>query len=197
MKKLIIIMCVMVLALTFVSATELTCWRDAKQGTDIQLIQKCDNCTFVNLSSIIYPNGIEIIINKAMTKQGTNYNYTLPDNTQLGKLIYSVVGDKNGELKQQTFCINITPSGQSGINNIWLYIIAFALLYGLNLFGFFKRNIPMTILSGMGMIFFGIYLINNGMLIYRDNLTNYIAYITIGWGFISAAWAALEQLEVL
>lgn len=180
-----------------VNAEELNCWRDAKQGTNIQLLQKCDTCTFNNISSIFYQNGTEIILNEEMTKQGTNYNYTLPDNTQLGKLIYSTIGDKDGASppKQQTLCINITPSGNSGVDNIIFYLIAIILLYVLTLLFFFKRIAPLTVLAGMAMVYFGIYMINNGILIFRNDLTNYIAYITSFLGGGLALWALVEWIQ--
>ena len=136
MKKILIILIMGMFLFSLVSASEeLHCWRDAKQGTDIQLIQKCDTCTFNNVTSITYKNGTNQIINEAMTKEGIEYNYTLPDNTQLGKLIYSTIGDKDGASppKQQTLCINITPSGNSGTDNIIFYLIVIILLYGLTL----------------------------------------------------------------
>ena len=71
------------------------------------------------------------------------------------------------------------------------------LLYGITFFGFFGKNIPMTILGGMALLFLGVYLINHGIIIYRDTLTNYIAYVTIAVGAITALWAILEELEVI
>ena len=91
----------------------------------------------------------------------------------------------------------VTPSGQGGTANMVFFIFIIILLYTLTFIGFFGRNIPITILGGMALLFLGIYLINYGIIIYRDNLTNYIAYITIAVGAITAFWATLEQFEVL
>ena len=55
----------------------------------------------------------------------------------------------------------------------------------------------MTILGGMMMMFLGVYTINYGIIIFRDNLTNYFSYVTIGIGFILSSWAVLEQLDIL
>lgn len=48
-----------------------------KQGTDINLLQTCNNCTYCNLSTITYPNSSIIYENIPMEKDGTSYNYTL------------------------------------------------------------------------------------------------------------------------
>ena len=164
-----------------------------EQNTCIEL-RTISNTTSVTLSSITYPNETTIYLDNLMTKQGKTFNYTFCSTLLLGTYVYDYYKN-TGEVYVNDF--KVTSNGQDGSNNIWLFIIAFALLYGLNLLGFFNRNIPLTILSGMGMIFFGIYLLNNGIIVYRDTLTNYLAYITIGWGFISSMWAAFEQLEIL
>jgi len=91
----------------------------------------------------------------------------------------------------------VTPSGQGGNSNIVFFIFVILLIYGMTLISFYNGNIPMTIASGMAMLFLGVYLVTHGIIIYRDNLTNYIAYLTIIIGAITSAWATLEQLEVL
>ena len=67
------------------------------------------------------------------------------------------------------------------------------LLYGINLIGFFKENAIATLLAGMALIYLGIYMINNGIIIYRDDLTNYIGYITTFWGGFSAIFATWKE----
>jgi uncharacterized membrane-anchored protein YitT (DUF2179 family) len=93
----------------------------------------------------------------------------------------------------ESISFSITPSGNSGTANIVFFIAVIVLLFGLNLFGINEKNVYMTMLSGMSLIFLGIYMINNGIIIFRDSLTNYIAYITIAWGFISSIGAILEE----
>ncbi len=197
-NKILIVFILGIFLISFANAGEsLSCWRDAKQGTDIQLIQKCESCTFSNVTSITYPNGSNIIINKFMTKDGIEYNYTLPDNTQLGKLIYSTIGDKGGASppKQQTLCINITPSGNSGAENIIFFVLVLVLLYTLTFIFFFKKIPSFTALSGMALGFFGLYMVRNGIIVYRDSLTNYISYVTMFIGFGLGLWALIEWIQ--
>lgn len=89
----------------------------------------------------------------------------------------------------------VTPSGNNGSANTSFYIFIIILFYALNLISYFGKSIPLTILTGMGMIFLGIYLISNGVIIYRDNITLYIAYLTIAVGAITAIIAAIEQIQ--
>jgi len=47
----------------------------------------------------------------------------------------------------------------------------------------------------MFMTFFGVWIVRNGIVIYRDNLTNYFGYVTIAIGAVIALWAAIEWIE--
>jgi len=89
----------------------------------------------------------------------------------------------------------VTPNGDSSTNNIVFYLIIIFLGYGLNLLGFFNRNTYITILGGIILIFVGLFMIQNGVIIFRDNLTLALSYITLFWGAGSALWAAIEEIE--
>jgi len=92
----------------------------------------------------------------------------------------------------------VTPSGKSGSSNIVFFVFVIILIYGITFISFFYgKNIPLTVLGGMAMIFLGVYTINKGIIIFRDSLTNYVSYLTIGIGFILSLWALLEQFEVI
>lgn len=111
-----------------------------------------------------------------------NYAYILQcNNTQIG-------GFYNHDFL-------VTPSGNNGAENTAFFIFIIILFFALNLVSFFGKSIPLTILTGMGMIFLGVYLINNGVIIYRDTITVYIAYLTIAVGAITSMIAILEQLQ--
>lgn len=168
-----------------------------EQGQCVNLIQTCSDCTFNNITSVMYPNSTQALGQVAMTKSNTNYNYTFCSTSVNG--IYNVngKGNANGELSIWVYDFEISPSGQSGSSNTSYFIFIIGLIYVIALFGFFGKNIPMSILGGMAMMGLGVYIINEGLIVYRDWLTVYFAYVTIGLGFMIAAWAFLEQLDVL
>lgn len=92
----------------------------------------------------------------------------------------------------------ITPNGESGMENIVFFIAILILLYTLTLIFFFKREIdlaPFTALSGMALGTFGLYIINNGMIIYRDWFTTYLSYVTMGVGFGLGLWALISWIQ--
>jgi hypothetical protein len=167
-----------------------------KQGECISLYQFCDDCTYVNLTQIQYPNGTVLTINEAMTKNDVDYNYTFCSTNDLGNYYYTVKGNPDGVTDTERLKFEVTPSGQSGNSNIVFFIFIIVLIYGITFIGFFGRNIPVTILGGMAMMFLGVYLISQGIIIYRDNLTNYIAYLTLFTGVITSFWAIFEQFDI-
>jgi hypothetical protein len=92
----------------------------------------------------------------------------------------------------------VTPSGVSGTENIVFFLVVLILLYGLTLLFFFKRDVelaPFVILSGMALGVFGLYMIRNGLIIYRDWFSNYLAYVTMGVGFGLSLWALIAWIE--
>ena len=113
-NKLFIFVLLGVLLLASVSATcSGTDLGIFKQGSTIELRQVCDSCSYVTLSSIVYPNSSFIYVNENMSKNGIDYNYSFSNTSQMGIYQYSVVGDKDGNPATETFCFEITYSGQS------------------------------------------------------------------------------------
>jgi len=82
-----------------------------KQNDCIDLKQTCDNCTYINISSITYPNSTQIILNKQMTKEGIDYIYSLCNTSTLGIYKYTTFGDKDGTTKTEVITFTITYSG--------------------------------------------------------------------------------------
>jgi len=194
-KLITFVFCVLLMA-TFVVA-EIPSLKEVERGNCITLKQKYANSTYTNITTITYPNETEQLVNIAMSGSGGIWNYEFCNTNQLGDYEYCTRTDVDGVDTDVCIDFEVTPSGQGGNSNIVFSIFIILILLGMNLFGFFGKNIPLTILSGMALLFLGIYTINEGIIIYQDTLTNYLAYLFIGWGFTSAAWAILEQLDIL
>ena len=198
MKQLIItLMMILVLVGTLGSVSAEAKLGTFKQGECIDLIQTCADCSYVNISRVSYPNGTTALGQSTMTKSGSVFNRTFCSTTTTGEYNVFFIGDPEGIDTVVAYDLEVTPSGKSGNANIVFFVFIILMLYGLNLVSFFNKNIPLTILGGMALLFLGVYLIRHGIIIYRDDLTNYIAYITIATGGITAFWAILEQLDVL
>lgn len=152
------------------------------------------NGTAVNLSTITTNiNGQTTTLNTPMTNLvGNTYRFNFCNTTVLGVYVYDWHPCQNNE------CVNsfeITPSGQSGSANIVFFIFVILIVYGITAFGFFSHNSWVTILGGMAMIFLGVYIDLNGIIIYRDSLTGYIAILTWALGAMLALWAGIFEIE--
>jgi len=167
---------------------------DFKQNEKMQITNYCKvaSCTYMNLTSLTLPNNTILNINTLMTKDGQNFNYSYTP-IELGTYTFNTCGNPGGELICDSDTFLVTPSGKSGADNMVFFIVVILLLYGLSITGFLNENAIMAIFGGMALIFLGIYMIQNGIVIYRDNLTNYISYITIGWGAFSSLFAIWKE----
>jgi hypothetical protein len=83
-----------------------------KLNSCIDLMQTCGNCSFVNITSISYPNGTKINHNFAMIKNGVDYSYNFCNNTQLGEYIYNTLGNPDGVYVTQPVSYLITNTGE-------------------------------------------------------------------------------------
>ena len=97
-------------------------------GQDIRLIQTCDDCTFNNITSVLYPNGSVAISNVQMQRDGTSYNYTLNSSFTNDLGIYQVngFGDDEGSNSVWAYDFEVTPTG--GTFDIQQGIIIFSLM---------------------------------------------------------------------
>lgn len=109
-KALAVIFICLLFILPLVSA-ELTDIGILKQGECINLAQTCSNCSYVNLTSVIYPNSSINIIGKNMNKYGNDYLFNYCNTTSAGDYRYTVCGDKDGTLDCNNIKFKITPTG--------------------------------------------------------------------------------------
>jgi len=84
-----------------------------EQGKCVNLIQTCSNCTYVNITSVIYPNSTIALGEAEMTKSGTYYNYSFCETDQIGIYLVTGVGDLDGEDVVWNYVFTITPSGNT------------------------------------------------------------------------------------
>lgn len=84
-----------------------------EQDREVILIQLCANCTFNNITSVISSNSTELITNVVMTRDGTNYNYTLLSNNTnvLGSYNVNGFGDPNGVNEVWAYTFDVTKNG--------------------------------------------------------------------------------------
>lgn len=105
------------------------------QQNDCINIRTILNSSYVNISSLSYPDSTKALTNVGMTKNGYSFNYSFCNTTQIGNYIYDYFDDK-GNVYVNDFTISITgytiSTGESIIYFIGLIISI--ILFGLCLY---------------------------------------------------------------
>ena len=151
MKKIIIFI-LLVLLVPIVSA-EIQTLGTFKKGECVELQQTCANCTFVNISSVLYPNSTEALGEVLMTKNNTKYNHTFCNTNTSGEYIVNGFGDVDGTntIFAYDFVVNPTgiPATESRTNSLtrsvyFIFGIGILLFGSFIFFFFYKKSPPVT-----------------------------------------------------
>lgn len=181
MKKLVILSLLLVLLPSVFAIQEMS--NPFRQGTCIDLVQSCDDCTYVNFTSVTYPDGDYEILNAAGEKHATDFNYTFCDTNQVGTYIIRTVGDLGGEQTFSGFNIYINPSGMTFNNIIYEYLffaLIFLTFYAILYFGFKKEDLTIVMLPCFGILFLAVYIIRFGIANLNNDYTMAFSIINIG-----------------
>lgn len=82
-----------------------------KQDECVELIQTCASCSYVNFTSVKYPDSTKALGNVEAQKQGSEYNYTFCQTSQLGQYIVNGIGDVDGTDTVFAYDFDVTHSG--------------------------------------------------------------------------------------
>jgi hypothetical protein len=160
-----------------------------KQYDCITLPQTC-NCSYSNITTIMFPNKSYVTINEAMVKDGTYFSYTFCNTSVIGEYIVNGVGDKDGITTPFNYWFEVTTTGNSNNNTIPLFLA----LGGFIIFiiAVLTRNLYIGFISGAVFIVLGIYLMIFGLGSISDFYTQTLSYVSLGFGlliFLSASVA--------
>lgn len=174
-KKLLILF--LVLSLISISTLDAeTTYGTYKQGECMELIQTCGNCTYVNISTVLYPNSSIAVQKVQMTKDNTYYNYTFCKADVVGSYIVNGYGDDSGEVVVFSYDFTITPTGKSMTTSTSITSgLIVLLMFGVTIFFLFFAGV--TEVPGVKLFF------------------NVIGYITL-FLTIGGAYVLLESSEV-
>lgn len=112
MNKFILVILLVLIIIPFTSATdqkELP--YPVEKGMCAELIQTCANCTFINMTGVIYPNSTIEYFNVEMTQNINVYNASFCKTDSLGIYTYSTLGNPDGIMVTQNVIFEVTPSG--------------------------------------------------------------------------------------
>jgi hypothetical protein len=168
-----------------------------KQSTCIQLIQTCPNCTFVNISSVTYPDSTQALGLVEMQRAGTFYNYTFCKTAQLGTYRVSGYGDINNVQNYYetfTYVFIITPTlGSESNTTTFLFLIIGATL--LIILGFAMKNEILSLIAGFLFLASGMYGMIYGFGDTTNTYTRIISLMVIALGALITLASAFNFLE--
>lgn len=159
-----------------------------ESGQSVRISQVCSDATYINISSVAYPNSSVAVANIAMTSAGDGeYYYDFTSTTDLGR--YDVRGVSDG--CEKTFATYFEISG----GDIGLFLIIIGVSLVLLLFAFLFKSPWLSFASGALMIISGIYVMGYGLYFFSDLYTRSIAYTLIGIGLFFAIISGFEVFQ--
>jgi hypothetical protein len=165
-----------------------------KTNDCVNLIQTCSNCTYANITSVIYPNSSVALSNVVMTKDGTYYNYSFCRTSLNGLYIATGFGDPDGSINVWNYDFNVTPAGGAERNTTF-FIIIILIALGLILISFIFKNYIFAFFGGLTFLICGVYGMIYGYGDVTTNFTRMISLILLGLGAIVTILSGLDLLQ--
>lgn len=196
--RYLIVVTLLLFSLTFVSSetinlNDLSDLGIVKQNTCISLYQYCPTCSYVNVTSIKYPNQNVEMVNYAMSKSVNDYNYSFCNTSLIGEYSYTVCGDKSGSVQCEKIKFESTPSGFR--NTLGFFILILCLSLGIIVIGYWMQDAIVALFGSFGLYFLGIYILFNGIAGMKDKVTTWaIGLIILGIAFYISARASNELI---
>lgn len=177
-----------------------------QRDSNISLLQICDNCTSINITTLKYPNQTFDNVNWVMTKNVSTFNYTFTNTGLVGNYFYTTCGNPNGIYTCENVDFIINPLGIESTNESTTMInigVWFFLILGIVFFiGFiFVKGTPYKITFVVVAAYFFLIalsivnvnisneIINPDIISLMDNLTGitFIMYWFLG-AFLAITW---------
>lgn len=161
-----------------------------KQG-DVSIIQTCDNCTYVNITSIYFPQESRFILKEEtiMNQSGTLFNYTQAWVNQTGTYVVTGHGDENGDDTSWVLTFQVGTDISIGV-----FIIILVIAFAIAMIGIYIKNEYFAGFGGMALGILGIFTFNNGITVYRSWITDAFSLFVAGLGIMFIAMAMEEWL---
>jgi len=112
-----------------------------RQDNCINLMQTCADCTYNNITNVLYPNSSIAMGNAGMTKAGTQYSFQWCNTSVIGTYFVNGFGDLGGTKTIWVYTFDVTATGNvldTPKANLYIFsfIFCFILFIGLLIAGF-------------------------------------------------------------
>ena len=181
-------------SISLASAVTYQQWTDVQIRHPIRIDGAPSSAILANIT-IRNPDNLVISTGRMTFNSSTlDYNYTLfgGKTGDLGTYNYDITATGSGINQTSSFSFDITPSGDSGV--LGFYFLMIILSYGVLVLGIFKQDVPITVLGTFALYFVGLYVMFNGLDVYKNYLTNGFSIITLGVAFYVSVRMAHELI---
>lgn len=190
MKRILILM-VLLLCLTLITASP------HKQYTNYELVVSSNNATSCNYTYVLFPDNSKEITNFAMTKNGQDFNITIPSSnfSRTGDTCFGVSCFDGSDYETGSVCTEVTPSGNSG--TLGFYFLILILSAGVIIFGFGIKDGWIVVLGSFGLILIGLLILFFGIDGWKDPTYTWgLGIIILMVGCYLSVRATIEQLDL-
>ena len=201
MKKILVTLMLVMLLITLVSAEAGYTFKKSEDvNFSIKVFNEDNSKADGTVDCYITMKGpnLDILLNDSQMAYDAAGDFTYFINgtllTTLGEYPTTVRCGDGVDYGYNEFIIKITPTGEPG-DLLGLYIILFAFMFGIIIFGYAIRNENIAIIGGMGLMILGIYTIQNGIDIYDNMITQVISAFSIAVGAIVSLTTGLEIMR--
>lgn len=158
MKKQLLFFMLALLILPIVQSQDMqSLGNQFKKGECVNLVQTCNNCTYVNVTKVLYPNSTIAVSSLAMTKEGTFYSVQFCNTNETGTYIYNTLGDPDGILVTQPVSFEVTTTGTASTiqNSIFYFGLVLIMIFfiGLAIFTFARFDNLLNRIGMLGVIY--------------------------------------------
>lgn len=108
-----------------------------KQNDCVNLLQTCSDCTYNNITLVLYPNSTQALGQVQMSQDGTSFNYTFCDTSTLGSYLVNGIGDLGGVNTIWNYDFLITSTSKVfSLGDIIVYILFLLICLTITFFSF-------------------------------------------------------------
>jgi len=139
------------------------------------------NITIIYQGGVSLPNGTTIVKDGGMSYNGPYFNFTVPDNTDLGTYKCSMSCLDNGFGGVNNFDYQLTSTGDNSNWSFWLILAIFSAV--LVTMGIYSGNEYLMFMASGAILVTGVYSRIYGIMSISNVYTDSVSYVILGLGF--------------
>lgn len=188
---ILLTMIIMISSFSLISA-EIKTLGTFKVNDCIDLKQTCGNCTWTNITSVLYPNSSQALGEVVMTQKGTEYNYSCGPSETLGHYIVNGKSDVDGIITVWAYDYNVTPTGGDRLNSLGIFTILILVSIAVLGMAMIFKNGYFGFIAGCLFLVTGVYIMINGLGNLSNTYTQAVSYVVLGMGLIFCISAGIQ-----